>query len=287
MRDNQASSTALLIAACLSYLHSTGAASSPVPLQSRLVGDWLLKSYSSLTRGLLTCLDQCWFGPLVRGLEALTLPHIMEHYAARKRALECLVRQQGPARQLIVLGAGFDTMGLRLAAEFPQMRVFEIDHPATQIWKTKAVAACQLQSQGLTFVPHDLSQVTGFDFLQPVYRQDENAFWVAEGLLMYFSAQRVAELFRRIHEASAPGSRIAFTFMEPQADGRVDFRRSSRSVQLWLSRQREPFAWGIRREDLPRFLSDLGFRLLDLSPEITREVSRLNVGEYLALAEVR
>jgi len=287
MKDNQASSTALLIAASLSHLSRAGQTPSKVPLETRLVGDWLLRSYSPLIRGLLACLDQTWFSLLVHGLESLTEPHIIEHYAARKQALECLVRERSGIRQLIVLGAGFDTLALRLAAEFPHMRVTEIDHPATQIWKTTAVAACQLQSRGLTFIPHDLSRVTDFDFLLPAYRQDEDAFWVAEGLLMYFSGQRVEELFRRVHQASAPGSRIAFTFMEPQVDGRVDFRRSSRSVRLWLARHREPFAWGIRREVLPDFLSNLGFRLLDLPPDITREVSRLNVGEYLALAEVR
>src|SRR5436305_1327182 len=35
--------------------------------------------------------------------------------------------------QVVVLGAGLDTFALR--NPFPQLRVFEVDHPATQEWK--------------------------------------------------------------------------------------------------------------------------------------------------------
>ncbi len=286
MRKDQASSTALLIAGSLSLLARAPETASLVSPQARLLGDWLMAHYSITTKTTLAGLSRPWFRAAVRLLEGLTVPGMMEHYAVRKRALENLLRSETGVRQLVVLGAGFDTLALRWATDFPERHAMEIDHPATQAWKVQAVAAGGWRSPGLRFRAEDLatSPLSASGFLETPCRGEE-CFWIAEGLLMYFSAQRVAELFRWIHQTSGPGSRVAFTFMEPQQDGRVDFRRSSRGVHLWLAHRREPFAWGIRRENLEAFLAPLGFRLREISPTVTREVDLLNVGEYLALAE--
>ena len=44
--------------------------------------------------------------------------------------------------QYLVLGAGLDTFALR--NPYPQVRVFEVDHPATQAWKLRKLAASGL-----------------------------------------------------------------------------------------------------------------------------------------------
>src|SRR4051794_25405040 len=41
--------------------------------------------------------------------------------------------------QYVVLGAGLDTFGCR--NPYPALRVFEVDHPATQAWKRAQLAA--------------------------------------------------------------------------------------------------------------------------------------------------
>jgi len=62
-------------------------------------------------------------------------------------------------RQYVILGAGLDSLGYRpgLAG---QLRVFEVDHPATQQWKCQALAAARIPVPAtVAFVPADL--VTG------------------------------------------------------------------------------------------------------------------------------
>ena len=73
-------------------------------------------------------------------------PRLRWFIAARSRIAEDALRvavEKG-VRQLVVLGAGLDTLAYRtdLAG---RLRIFEIDHPATQAWKLE-----KLKQAGIT-----------------------------------------------------------------------------------------------------------------------------------------
>jgi hypothetical protein len=61
------------------------------------------------------------------------LPGQFKAFAHRKALCERQVREgiDDGATQVLVLGAGYDTLGWRLASEFSRVNFFEIDHPAT------------------------------------------------------------------------------------------------------------------------------------------------------------
>jgi len=68
-------------------------------------------------------------------------------------------------RQFVVLGAGLDTFAYR--NPYPGLRVFEVDHPATQSWKREQLQAARITiPQSLTFVPIDFEQQTLADGLE-------------------------------------------------------------------------------------------------------------------------
>ncbi|MBT7665660.1 MAG: hypothetical protein HN608_12135, partial [Rhodospirillaceae bacterium] len=71
------------------------------------------------------------------------LPGQFDALADRKAFCEGAVREAiaAGARQVLVLGAGYDTIGYRLAPEFPHVNFFEIDHPATARFKIKGIVA--------------------------------------------------------------------------------------------------------------------------------------------------
>jgi methyltransferase (TIGR00027 family) len=77
-------------------------------------------------------------------------------------------------RQYVLLGAGLDTFAHR--NPYPNLRVFEVDHPATQQWKRNLLAANQLQEPAsLRYVPVDFErqslagqlEISGLDFTAP------------------------------------------------------------------------------------------------------------------------
>ena len=78
--------------------------------------------------------------------------------------------------QYVILGAGLDTFALR--NPHPHLRVFEVDHPATQAWKRDLLLQTNLPTPtNLTFVPVDFERqylatqllASGFDPAQPAF----------------------------------------------------------------------------------------------------------------------
>jgi methyltransferase (TIGR00027 family) len=240
--------------------------------------------------------------PFVSALERLTIPGIQLHYALRKLYLEEVARAALAERfrQVGIFGAGYDTLALRLHETFPDALFIELDHPATQRRKTQALAARHDTSQisNLHFLPIDLTRQRLNAALRKFdgYRADAPTLFIAEGLLMYLSPVEVDDLFQTIRESGGPFSRFAFTFMEPQGDGRINFRTRSRVVDLWLNLRREVFKWGIKRSELDRYLAARGFAIRDLA---THETFRrrylephtllarlpLAAGEYVCVAD--
>jgi methyltransferase (TIGR00027 family) len=69
-------------------------------------------------------------------------------------------------RQYVILGAGLDTFGYRNPYPGSRLRVFEVDHPATQSWKRLRLReAGMMIPDSLIFTPVDFEQQTLADGL--------------------------------------------------------------------------------------------------------------------------
>jgi methyltransferase (TIGR00027 family) len=252
VQHEQASRTALLIAASLVLLHDDAKYSRLVSKASADLCAYVLEKHSSQTRLFLKIVRQSWFRPIAKLIERITIPGILLHYALRKKCISELVRSalaDGVA-QVVILGAGFDPLSFELQREFPTAQFWEIDHPATQRHKVRACS--EIGIERVHFVAVDLS-AAGLDRealisggLDPAQR----TFWIAEGLLMYFPAAIVSSLIRTLSSLSAPGSQFAFTFMEKQRDGHIRFDSQTKLVTWWLRTRGEPFLWGTTRSEL-------------------------------------
>jgi len=234
----------------------------------------------------------------VRLLERITLPGIMLHYVLRKRFLRewALASIAEGCNQIVVLGAGFDPLCLELHRRFPEVQFVEIDHPATQAAKRAALAELGLNPRNVRFVAADLARTPLNQALRTGMERDggTRSFYIAEGLLMYLEAHQVLDLLHRALQ-SAP-SRIAFTFLEPQAGGRPNFRNSSRLIDLWLKQSGEPFAWGVSRADLRDGLNRLRCTVREIADDAGLVARYLGVqrpgrlvpieGEYACVADL-
>jgi len=252
MQNEQASRTALLIAASAVLLHGDPKYSHLVPQASADFCANVLETYSSRTRSLLKILRQSWLRPIAKLIEQITIPGILLHYALRKRCIATLARSAliNGATQVVVIGAGFDPICLELHRDFPNTQFWELDHPATQRHKLRMFA--NIGAERVHYVAMDLS-ANAFDtqaLIDSSFDPTQRTCWIAEGLLMYLPAETVSSFMRTLKSLSAPGSHLAFTFMEKQSDGRIRFDSQSKLVDSWLRRRGEPFLWGSTRGEL-------------------------------------
>jgi methyltransferase (TIGR00027 family) len=192
------------------------------------------------------------------------LPGQFEAFAHRKAFCE---RQVGDgigagATQILVLGAGYDTMGWRLAPEFSGVNFFEIDHPATARLKARGIDAMG-RRKNLCLIAEDLGKRKLSDVLKTDDSWDLSAQTViiAEGLVMYLSPEAVRDLFCQCAAVVGGGSRIAFSYIPTGADGRPDAGRWT-GLMLWLQKVvGEPWTWSIRPEELGLFLEETGWTI--------------------------
>ncbi len=207
---------------------------------------------------------QAWARRLFFKVVDRMVPGIVPHYLARKRWIEIAVREAlaGGAARVVVLGAGFDTLAWRLHGEFPEVEFLELDHPATQRVKRRALGEAANFSYGqVDLALQSLADSPGLD-------ASMSTVFVAEGLTMYLREERVAALLRDFAALAGPAGRVVFTFMEQNAAGSIGFRGQNPLVAAWLKLRSEPFLWGIRRDRLPGFLASCGLGNVEVIDEV-------------------
>jgi methyltransferase (TIGR00027 family) len=188
------------------------------------------------------------------------LPGQFEAFAHRKAFCEHQVRDGIGATQVLVLGAGHDTMGWRLAPEFSGVNFFEIDHPATARLKDRGIKAMGRQ-KNFRLIAEDLGKRKLSDVLttDKSWGQSAPTVIIAEGLVMYLPPEAVRDLFCQCGAVAGGGSRIAFSYIPTGADGRPDAGRWT-GLMLWLQKVAgEPWLWSIRPEELEQFMAEFGW----------------------------
>ena len=292
MKDSAPSNTALIVAAGLQLSRHLPGLDRVLPHEAIALGARVLQRAHPRMAAML---GKPWFVRLSSWLERATLPGFVLHLALRKRRLRDLA--QGAVgegcRQVVVLGAGFDTLCMELQAAYPQLACFEIDHPATQRVKRAAAAS---DAHGVTFLAVDLAQRPLAEVLAacPQFDPEVPTLFVAEGLLMYVPLPAVATLFEQIAQ-TGPQNRVAFTWLSPQADGKPNFSKRSRLIDAWLAVRGEPFLSGMAPASLPAFLNRAGMALVEVAEsaavlEAAEPLANRSVplaGEYVAFAKVR
>jgi methyltransferase (TIGR00027 family) len=203
--------------------------------------------------------------PWARGLRAFV--------AVRSRFAEEEIAKaaaQG-VRQAVVLGAGLDTFAFR--NPHAGLRVFEVDHPATQAWKLERLREGGIAiPQSVQFAPVDFERDTLAHGLAAAgFRDDEPAFFSWLGVVPYLT--REATLATLGFIGGLPqGSGVVFDYSIPRE--RMGEREQMAFDQLAerVARAGEPFRSFFVPEELVADLRGLGFALVeDLDGAAIRE----------------
>ncbi|WP_107656167.1 class I SAM-dependent methyltransferase [Nocardia suismassiliense] len=164
--------------------------------------------------------------------------------AGRSRLAEDTIAEAAAdgVRQAVILGAGLDTFAYR--NPHVDLRVFEVDHPATQTWKRERLAQAGIEvPASLTFAPVDFETATLADGLATAgFARDEPAVFVWLGVVMYLARDTVRETLRYLGNQTTPMHVVA-DYLCPSSAAAPEYRatleaRSERVADLgepWLS----------------------------------------------------
>ena len=116
------------------------------------------------------------------------------------------------ARQLVILGAGYDGRAWRLP-ELDGVKVFEVDHPATQNEKRARIGALPRPQGIVSFISIDFER----ESLDAVLRHaghdaSRSTCWIWEGVVMYLTRDAMRSTLASIADRSAPGSTLIVNY---------------------------------------------------------------------------
>ncbi len=138
------------------------------------------------------------------------------HFAGRSRFAEDAAEAalDRGVRQIVILGAGYDTYAYRCRAG-PNTRIFEVDPPLTQVRKLERLARARIPiPETLAFVSVDFEHETLADrLIEAGFEPALPSFFIWLGVVYYLTEESVAATLRNI--GSLPAADIVFDYINP------------------------------------------------------------------------
>jgi methyltransferase (TIGR00027 family) len=168
-------------------------------------------------------------------------------------------------RQYVLIGAGFDSFALRRPAFSEALEIFEIDHPATQVFKIQRIKECGISlPQSVHFVAADLAKEDLAAVLaRTSFRRNEPAFFSWLGVTVYLTREANLATLRAVANVGAPGSELVFTYVD-QIEFASGGSRSLRDPNAKaVAMMGEPYVSGFDPKEIANDLMDIGLELVE------------------------
>lgn len=162
--------------------------------------------------------------------------------------------------QVVIIGAGLDTLAYRHADALSPATIFELDKPQTQSWKRRALEAAGMHPpSNLRYVPADLAQ-RGFPArLQGAgFASDLPAVVGWLGVTYYLHLQSVVMTLEQLG-AFAPSTRLVMDYFRPRDcwdDGMINGAENARQ-------RGEPWITTLTDNEVDALLGDYGFSVVE------------------------
>ena len=172
-------------------------------------------------------------------------------------------------RQYVVLGAGLDTFAYRNPYPASRLRVFEVDHPATQAWKRSCLQNAGIAvPESLTFAAIDFeTQTLAGGLRQAGFKANEPAFFSMLGVVVYLTRDAALGTLRFVASLPPP-TEIVFDYAIPPSALSEPDRRLHDIVGRRAADRGEPWLTYFEPSTLAGELRGVGFtQVEDLGPD--------------------
>jgi methyltransferase (TIGR00027 family) len=192
---------------------------------------------------------------------------IYQYVIARTKYIDSILEKAlaNGFKQVVILGAGFDSRAIRFFKPNNTIKVFEIDTPHTQNAKIK-----QLKKRHIAIPENNIYVSVDFEkedfkkrLLENGFANPQKTLFILEGLTMYLSQDTVEDTFRFIRANSAPGSLVVFDYIYASVLRRERKYYGEKAIYRRVKQDNERWTFGIEEGELENFLNQLNFKLIE------------------------
>ncbi len=161
------------------------------------------------------------------------------------------------ARQVVVLGAGFDSRGYRFQSRLRGVRFMEVDYGPTQEYKKARVKEILgALPATVSYVPMDFTKDSLREQLVKAgYSEQQKTFFLWEGVVFYLPESAVKDTLHFVRDHAAPGSRIAFNYTFSKD-------RNVNNPQSIYARWGEPWLFGFPNDGATAYVRREGLEVI-------------------------
>jgi methyltransferase (TIGR00027 family) len=249
MRKNQTSLTAAGIAV-MRAVESEKSADERIcydPYARRFVPAWMYHVFGFFIKSGYAE----WRGPGVNGF-----------LAARDRYIDDVLQNflEEGLQQLVILGAGYDSRSYRF--DLSHVRIFEVDHPATQQDKlVKVRSIFGKVPDHVCYVPIDFNtQSLAKQLLESGYETGLKTLFIWQGVTMYLNNEAVDTTLDFVVKRSGRGTAIVFDYIYQYVLEGIQQQNEVNNMRRYRFMTGEGLTFGIPEGTVEMFLKERGFR---------------------------
>jgi methyltransferase (TIGR00027 family) len=221
----------------------------------RYAKDFLSNEYSRLIRSKIMRLFTIWL------MERLFPGHYY-YVVARSRYIDDYLQENitSGIKQLVIIGAGLDSRPYRFD-DLKKIKVYEVDHPATQSIKKKKVKnTFGAIPEHVVFVAVDFNdEQIDVKLLKSGYDKNLKTLFIWEGTTPYINLEAVHKILEFISAESGAGSSIIFDYILSSVVNGTCMLEGARNELKKMAKTDEPFILGFEKDEIDLFLKEKGF----------------------------
>ncbi len=196
-------------------------------------------------------------------------PGIYEYIIARTKYFDEITEKAlaGNFKQILILGAGFDSRAIRFGGAHRAARFYELDAYHTQRAKQGQLKKRNIDiPANLVFVTIDFkSESLGDKLGRGGLEKGEKSLFILEGLLNYLDETTAEGIWSGIKDFSPTGSWVICDFIFKSVLRRENRYYGEAAVRDKVNKYNEAWKFGIEEEGVDEYFEIRGFKVLEMS----------------------
>ena len=196
-----------------------------------------------------------------------SLGRLAAQVVGRSRYTEDLLEQsivKNQIQQYVLVGAGLDSFVLRLAEQYPQLKIFEVDHPDTQKIKIHKLKKLGTISSNVEFVSIDFEKEKLSDaLLRSSFETTQPAFFSWLGTTHYLTPETTLATLQNITTITSPNSEIVMDYSIDYKELHGIERIGSFAIAQFTHFLKEPLMGAFESKNLHEAAENMGYIVLE------------------------